>query len=174
MAPSLLVGDMTMPWIFTILAQPWITWVQSLPQWVLVVVGALLWVLVTLSLSWRGMHTGHYRWFIMAGLISGGILAIPVTVKLGVSFQGAVAGFLAGIGVDNISSKETAARKAVGAVSSAIQEAAQSLLELGGGPATGEDMRAKQKSGLQLGIWTVLAVSFAALLVSFVVDMIRS
>src|SRR5258707_15686707 len=104
-----------MPGILTILVQPWISWIQSLPQWVLVVVGALLWVLVILSLSWRGMHTGHYRWFIIAGLISGGILAIPVTVKVGVSFQGAVAGFLAGIGVEKILRKKNARIKRVSA-----------------------------------------------------------
>src|SRR2546421_648237 len=94
---------------------PWTAWFPRLPQYALVAIAATLWVLVTLLLCWRGMATGNYRWFILAGLITGGVLSIPVTVNLGAKIQGVLAGFLTGIGVDNIASKETAARKVVGA-----------------------------------------------------------
>lgn len=88
----------------------------------------LVLALLNLGLAWRGLATGQlYRHFILVGLLDGLMVSVIAVSFASDKFQAMITGFLGGVGIDNIASQQTLAKRAANAVAETIHSAVEGM-----------------------------------------------
>jgi len=95
---------------------------------------------------------------ILLGMIYGAVSSVPVMKFLGPKIQAAVGGFLGGISVGNIGSKEAAARSMIRSVAQTINESVTQVFSAIPGTELGKWNY--METGIVLCIWTAIVTAF--------------
>ena len=141
-----------------------IEWRLRLPKALVAPLLGLIWVTVNLLLAWRGVETGHlYRYFIAAGLINGGAIAVLVVQLASDRFQAVVLGAIGGISVDNIASQQTLAQRAIKVFSDAIHGIVHSIIS--GVGSSESDL----ENAITRAVWATVFVVLASLIGGWIV-----
>ena len=130
----------------------------------------LTWVLFHVGLGWLGLAIGHLNiCAVAAGALDGTILSVIAVARASESFQAGITGLLSGLTLDNLAGGQTLVTKAGQAIHGVVDSILESLGSIG------DESAHKILQGAAVeGIWIVIIVVLAALIVKWVNTSITS
>lgn len=139
------------------IARQFVQFWPRIPPQLRAVLLAVLWVLLNLGLVSRALRNPERAdtWLIMAGVLNGALVALPVVTFASARVRAGLTAFVSGIALDNVGASDTALQRVAAVLVLQVQNLATFLVRL---LSLGEAAATEIQSAIQSAVWTAIAV----------------